>query len=267
MSIKDILLYLDDSSACLRRMDVALYLARSHAASVTGLSILTHDFYQPGKQRANEAMAANEAALHLRALAADVAVSLRSIESTVVGVSASELLICQARCSDLVIVGQESRRPTLASVMVKNLVQGAPCPVLVVPAKGAFPAAGKRVLVAWKNGREAARTLHDALPILRKAEQVTLLAVASGTAAGGVEQAEWDGILQYLSSHGIQARGELQPSTSAPLADTLLNYACEGGFDLLIMGALSGESGRDARLGAVASQILREMTVPVLMSH
>lgn len=267
MSIKDILLYLDDSSACLRRIDVALYLAQSHAASVAGLSILTHDFYQPRQQRTSTTMAANEATLRLKAQKADVPLNLRSIESTVEGVSASELLVCQARCSDLVIVGQESRRPTLASVVVKKLVQGAACPVLVVPAKKTFPTVGKRVLVAWKEGREAARTLHDALPLLKKAEQITLLAVASATPAGGGERTEWDGILRHLSSHGIQVLTELQPPTSAPLADILLNHACEGGFDLLIMGALSGESGRDVQLGTVASQILREMTVPVLMSH
>ena len=46
-----------------------------------------------------------------------------------------------------------------------------------------------------------------------------------------------------------------------------MNYACEGGYDLLVMGAYRPGSRRSSQLGTVAGQILREMTIPVLMSH
>jgi nucleotide-binding universal stress UspA family protein len=57
------------------------------------------------------------------------------------------------------------------------------------------------------------------------------------------------------------------PVTSATLADNLLNHACEGGYDLLVMGAFQPGARRGSQMGAVAGQILREMTIPVLMSH
>jgi len=76
-----------------------------------------------------------------------------------------------------------------------------------------------------------------------------------------------EGILEHLRHHGIQAITEMRPATSAPPADSLLNLAFEGGFDLLVMGAFYAASRRESQLGPVAAQILREMTVPVLMSH
>jgi nucleotide-binding universal stress UspA family protein len=264
MSIRDILLYLDDSPTCERRIDAALSLAQTHGAKVTGLYIVTYGYYQPHYLRAEEKIAAAGALLVAKAEAAAVAAGYRSIESSVVGVGVCELLIRSSHCSDLIVVGQESRRADRAAAVVEPLVTGGGRPVLIVPAAGAFSSVGTRVLVAWRNGREAARALHDALPILRRAEQVTLLAVASGDASN---QVQWEGIQEHLSCHGISARLEECPVTSATLADSLLNHACEGGYDLLVMGAYSQGSRRGSQLGKAAGQILREMTIPVLMSH
>jgi nucleotide-binding universal stress UspA family protein len=264
MSIKDILLYLDDTPACERRIDVALSLALAQGARVTGLSIVTHGYYQPHYLHAEEKIAASGALLGVKAQATGVEVCCRSIESSVVGVGTRELLIRVAHCSDLVVVGQESRRTARAEAIVEHLVAGGGRPVLVIPAAGAFSTVGNRVLVAWKNGREAARALHDALPILQRAELVTLLAVSSGEESG---HEQWEEIQEHLLHHGIRAKVEMRPVTSATLADSLLNHACEGGYDLLVMGAYQPGSRSGSQLGKVAGQTLREMTIPVLMSH
>lgn len=264
MSIKDILLYLDDSPACERRIDSALSLAQRQCARVTGLSVVTYGYYQPHYLRADEKLAAAGALLEAKAGTAGVEACHRSIESNVVGVGTRELLIRSSHCSDLIVVGQESRRLARDAAVVEHLVTGAGRPVLIIPAAGAFPAVGNRVLVAWKNGREAARALHDALPILQRAEQVTLLSVVSGDEPC---QDQWEEVQEHLKSHDIHPRTEVRPVTSATLADTLLNHASEGGYDLLVMGAYQPESRRGLQLGAAARQILREMTIPVLMSH
>jgi nucleotide-binding universal stress UspA family protein len=263
MSLKDILMYLDDSPACERGVDVAMSLARAHGARVMGLSIVTFGYYQPHYLRTEEKQAAAGALLETKAHAAGVVAGYRSVESSVVGVSARELLIRASHCSDLVVVGQESRKAARAEAVVEHLIMGGGRPVLVVPAAGVFLTVGTRVLVAWKNGREAARALHDALPILQQAEQVSLLTVDS---EDGSRQ-ERNEILDHLQQYNIKARSDLLPVTSATLADSLLNRACEGGYDLLVMGAYSPGSRKGSQLGRVANQILREMTIPVLMSH
>lgn len=264
MDIKDILLYLDDSPSCERRIDATLNLAQTQGARVTGLSIVTYDYYQPHHLHSEEKIAAVGALLEARAQRAGVAASCRKIESNVVGVSTRELLIHASHCSDLVVVGQESSRSKRTSAVVEHLITGSGRPVLVVPETGSFPAVGTHVLVAWKNGREAARTLHDALPILQRAEQVTLLTVTSGEEPGKQQCQE---IMEHLQHHGVKVRAEVHPVTSASLAESLLNHACEGGYDLLIMGAYYHGSRKGSLIGAAAAQILREMTIPVLMSH
>ncbi len=263
MSIKDILLYLDDSSDCEQRIEAALSLAKQQGGRVTGLSVVTYDYYQPHYLHADEKIAATGALLAVKAKSAGIEACHRSIESSIAGVGVRELLIRESHCSDLVVVGQESRRTARASAVVGSLVTGSGRPVLIVPEAGVFHSVGRHVLIAWRNGREATRALHDALPILQRAEQVTLIAVASGEEASR----EWEGILEHLKIHGVQARVEIQPVTSATLADSLLNRACDGGCDLLVMGALSPGFRNGLPFGKVAGQILREMTIPVLMSH
>ena len=57
-------------------------------------------------------------------------------------------------------------------------------PVLVVPKGSAFNSIGERVLVAWNNSREAARAVFDALPVLARAKDVTVLVVEEARQAG-----------------------------------------------------------------------------------
>lgn len=264
MSIIDMLLYLDNSSACEQRIDAAVLLAKQQGARLTGLSLVTFDYYQPHYLHTEENIAAVAALLTAKSAAAGITSRHRCIESRVAGVGVRELLVSASHCSDLVVVGQESRRTTRADGFIEHLVAGGGRPVLIIPAAGTFSTVGTHVLVAWRNGREAARALHDALPILKRAEQVTLLVVSSGEEAG---QDRWEDVLEHLQSHNILARLERQPVTSATLADSLLNRACDGGYDLLVMGAHSPGLRRGSQPGAVARQIFREMTIPVLMSH
>ena len=264
MSIKDILLYLDNSSNCEQRLDSALCLAKQQGARLTGLSLVTFDYYQPHYLHTEGNVAAAGALLAAKAAAAGVEARHRCIESRVAGVGVRELLVSASHCSDLVIVGQDSRRVSRADGFMEHLVAGGGRPVLIIPATGMFSCIGTRIMVAWRNGREAARAVHDALPIMERAEQVTLLAVSSGEEAG---QNRWEEVLDHLLNHGIRACLEQQPVTSASLAESLLNRACDGGYDLLVMGAHAPGLRRGSQLGAVARQILREMTIPVLMSH
>ncbi|MFM7420603.1 MAG: universal stress protein [Alphaproteobacteria bacterium] len=47
----------------------------------------------------------------------------------------------------------------------------------------------------------------------------------------------------------------------------LLNHASDIGADLLVMGAYGHSRLREFILGGVTRSLLREMTIPVLLSH
>ena len=53
-------------------------------------------------------------------------------------------------------------------------------PALVVPHVGVRALPPGRVMIAWDGSREAARAVHDALPLLRLAEDVVILIVDAG---------------------------------------------------------------------------------------
>src|SRR2546423_1716491 len=50
-------------------------------------------------------------------------------------------------------------------------------PTRVVPYAGRFTGPPRKILVAWNGSREACRAVNDAMPFLRAAQSVTVLAV------------------------------------------------------------------------------------------
>jgi nucleotide-binding universal stress UspA family protein len=83
-----------------------------------------------------------------------------------------------ARAADLIVVGgvKRDRANAYRSADVGELIVTAGRPVLVAPSSGG-ELVGKRVLVAWKETREARRATLDALPLLERADDVVVVAV------------------------------------------------------------------------------------------
>jgi hypothetical protein len=79
--------------------------------------------------------------------------------------------------------------------------------VLIVPHIGAATAPGRNVLVAWDGGREAARAVGDALPLLARAKQVHIVSYDAGQASASVDVSLSASRLRaWLQDHGIEAR-------------------------------------------------------------
>jgi hypothetical protein len=79
--------------------------------------------------------------------------------------------ILSARYTDLVVIGQAyPAGPSVESDFQEEVVLAAGRPVLVVPHAGKFSDVGRRAMVAWNGSREAARAVHDGMPLLADAE-------------------------------------------------------------------------------------------------
>jgi nucleotide-binding universal stress UspA family protein len=177
------------------------------------------------------------------------------------------VVICCRRV-DLAIFGQHHLDPApVPAGLVERVVAGAGRPVLVVPSIGSYAGTGRRVLVAWTGSREAARALHDALPLLERAEQVTVLSLrlpTSGAAESGLPPLD---VTDHLRAHGIQAAFDHWLVGDLSAVDAVLNRASDEGADLAVLGAfgLLGHGLLDAESGTTRA-ILETMTVPVLLS-
>jgi len=184
------------------------------------------------------------------------------------GAGDSADLVALLRAIDLVVFGQASpdhRVPT--GFRPEDIVVGCGRPVLVVPYAGTFDMVGRRVLVAWDGTREASRALHDALPLIGKAEAVTVMTVRGREASLAHDEHSLRRIVGHLGRHGIPARPEETPRGDMAISDVLLSRAADLDADLIVAGAYHHSQFREALLGGVSRELLDHMTVPVLMSH
>jgi len=281
MSLKDILVHLDGTPQSAMRLDIAVELARRHQAHLTGLFVV--DVVTPIMGAADAGSGAAIAGLieTMRgdALAtgarvegrfrealrrADIAGEWRLAE----GVTA-ELVPLHARYADLVVVGQadpEDGELSGAAVLSAAIFDSGR-PVLVIPHAGTFTTLGERVLIGWNAGREATRAVHDSLPLLVKAGSVTITSVNPRVGLGAHGEEPGADIARHLARHGVTVSIEHTAAPEIGAGDILLNRAADLSADLLVVGAYGHSRLREMLLGGVTRTLLRQMTLPVLLSH
>lgn len=278
---KDLLVVLDAGEDAPGRLELAAALAERFAAHLVGFyPIPSPDMprragyaelaalepvYREWRGRALEQAETLHAAFEHAARLRGISAEWRAVSG---GWDANPAL--HARYADLAILGQRDPgddematfRPRPERV---TLASGRP--ILVVPYAGRFSTVGSRVLVAWNAGREAARAIADAMPLLAAADAVTVLAIDPQPGPDGHGELPGADIALHLARHGVKAQIERTPSADVPVGEVLLSRAADLGVDLLVMGAYGHSRTRELLLGGATRTILASMTVPVLMSH
>jgi nucleotide-binding universal stress UspA family protein len=177
-----------------------------------------------------------------------------------------EILALHGRYADLLVLGQDDPESGNAGLL-EAVVFDSGRPVLAIPFAGSFKTIGKRVLVGWNASREASRALHDALPLIAKAETVTLFLANPTRGLDGHGEEPGADIARHMVRHGLKVEVAKVIADDVPDSALLLNHASDMGADLLVMGAYGHSRLREFILGGMTRSLLREMTVPVLLSH
>jgi len=275
MALKDILVVVDDAEAAAGRIAYAAALANHFDAHLTALFVATEPEIpayvlaqlpadaraiqaEEGERKAAEARGAFEQA------AAKAGLSSRSAWIQQDGMP-TEWTALLGRYADLIVAGQsDPEAPVAGMVEIAELVLSGGRPVLVVPYAFRQERLAEHVLIAWNGSREAARAVADAMPILEASARVSVLAVDPGSALGDAPGAD---IALHLARHDIAVEAAQMESQGLSPADILLNRAADLSVDMIVMGAYGRSRLREFVLGGVTRDILRHMTVPVLMSH
>jgi len=176
-------------------------------------------------------------------------------------------LVALIKTVDLMVCGQSSRGFTPTGFRPEDIITVCGRPILVTPYAGDIEMIGRRVLIAWDGTREASRALHDALPLLGRAEMVTVVTVRARESSFERQPPGLDRIVRHLERHGIKASAEPTLQGDLPVSDVLLSRAADLDADLIVAGAYHHSQFREALLGGVSRELLHHMTVPVLMSH
>jgi nucleotide-binding universal stress UspA family protein len=139
--------------------------------------------------------------------------------------------------------------------------------VLFVPYTGAEGPIGERVLIAWKDARESARAVADALPLLKDAKKVLAVAIADSEEELLKDLVTDKQIEGFLRRHEIEAQVKRIVAPDINAGELLLSHVADIGADLIVMGGYSRPRFTQLVWGGVSKLILNSMTVPVLMSH
>ncbi|MEF7612594.1 universal stress protein [Aquincola sp. MAHUQ-54] len=195
---------------------------------------------------------------------------LKSFEAVVDEADKAASLVRHAHCSDLTILTQaDPQSPGHRQVqeVVEQVVLHSARPTLLLPHVGTPGINGRRVLAAWDDSREAARALSDALPLLRRAEQVQVVGWNEERhEPDALLQSRLDAVQRWLAWQGVPAEVRVE-TTTIGVGDALLSRACDVGADLIVMGAYGHHRLAERILGGATLRLLGSMTVPVLMSH
>lgn len=172
----------------------------------------------------------------------------------------TEALLRHACGADLIVADRNVEgQPRETQVGAADLIMGAGVPVLTVPedARGAL----KNVLIGWKNTRETRRVLRDALPLLLKAEKVSLLRFS------GAPAPEMTEVVERLALHGVRAEPDVRTRAAESVAEDLLLAARDMDAGLIIAGGYGHSRFREWALGGVTQGLLTKADRRILFSH
>lgn len=280
MAYKTILVQVDDSKHIEPRIEIASRIAAKENAHLVGVAVTgvaqflyqsvavapdypdINAFLEVLQQRAEAALKRfEETARHLGA---------SSLEKRVVDEEAAVGIGAQARCCDLAVLGQidpDDHDSTVPADFPEYVVMNCGGPVLLVPYQNAGLPPGDKVMIAWNGSMEAGRAIHNAIPLLQKAQavEIAILNPASysddiiGTPPGADLKA-------YLARHAINA-GVITHKTDEDAGDALLALAKDSGADLIVMGCYGHSRVREILLGGATRSMMTSTTIPLLMSH
>ncbi|MGB8895692.1 MAG: universal stress protein [Pseudolabrys sp.] len=120
------------------------------------------------------------------------------------------------------------------------------------------------VLIAWNCSTEQARAIALAMPLLQKADRVTVLTVIGGT---GVPGPSADQLIRYLQRNEIVAEPMRVELDSRNTGGAILATAQSLGCDLLIKGAYTQSRLRQMIFGGATQHVMANAALPVLLAN
>jgi nucleotide-binding universal stress UspA family protein len=169
----------------------------------------------------------------------------------------SRFIMQEARAADIIVAGQDGE-DTLADPFAQanpsDLVMQTSRPLLVVPDSGNWLDL-RSILVGWKDTPEARRAIVDALPMLRKAKDVSVVEIVEDDVDRPTAISRLRDVVAWLSHHGVLATEQV-PGECGHAAVQLERIASEVGAGLIVAGAYGHSRLREWVLGGVTRRLV-----------
>jgi len=140
-------------------------------------------------------------------------------------------------------------------------------PVLVVPPRCKTVLPPKRIVLAWRPTREAARALHDAMPFLVRAEQVDVLVVNAAEGELGHGDEPGADVAAHLARHGVKANVVRRDAGARSVSAIILEHARESYAQMIVAGGYGHSRLREWAMGGVTRELSIAAPIPAFYSH
>jgi nucleotide-binding universal stress UspA family protein len=284
MPLQSILVHADLSRHAAVRIHAAALLAREHGAHLSGAAMLgvSRAIFPNGYQMRPGSLSAacfdpleENARLALQRFEAIAAEHGVPHDSRLVLDEADDGLARLSRFTDLVVLSQDDADESVSDHVLQMpdyVILNSPRPVLVIPRGDALPVTGwaRRILLAWDGSREAAAAMSAALPLLNRADAVTVAMLSSPALAPAECRAQQDDLAGFLGHHQVRPAMLVRDALADYGGDTghaLLAIAGELDADLLVMGCYGHSRLRELCLGGASRTVLAETRIPALLAH
>lgn len=150
--------------------------------------------------------------------------------------SMRDVLVQESRLFDLCVATRPYGYETTDTWSVESVLFGSGRASLLIPPGGVARFDPATVLVAWRNTREAVRAVSEAMPFLKRAENVSICIVGNDDMSGVERAAQGSDIARHLDRHGVKVQLNPVPQGRG-VSETLLEEAKLAGAELIVMGA------------------------------
>ena len=179
--------------------------------------------------------------------------------------SLRERVVHLAQVRDILIIDVYGPLQPPRKDLVDGALFGSGRPVVLVPQR-LLEFTADRIVVAWDATRSAARAVHDALPFLVRARDVTIVSVVDEktfpTSNSG------DLLCRYLARWKVDAKFSAINGETLNVGMALLTYAQRAEANLLVMGGFAHAFERELMLGSATRDIFgASLEFPVFLVH
>ena len=166
-----------------------------------------------------------------------------------------------SRVYNVVIISrpyQELQSASLSSIQTILFDGGRP--VMLIPMNKQIDI-GREVVISWNCTTESSRAVFAALPILKKANNVTILTVEKVITDGP----SGEQVSELLASHGIDAKPVTISGDEKKIGDAILDFSKSVDADLIVKGAYTQSRLREIIFGGATRHLMLRSEIPIYL--
>ncbi|MBU6462207.1 MAG: universal stress protein [Bradyrhizobium sp.] len=273
MTIRTVMVYVDAAQQAEEQVRVARDVANRFGASIIGVSALAI----PPPVVAEEVVIQATTADDVKRMKATL-VEKEDWFRKVVGMPKERtewrwdiagptmFLINEARAADLIVMkGWHRGADEFRFVDPAEAILRLGRPAIVVP-EHVSELKADRVVIGWKDTREARIAVLQALPFLARASEVTIVELCLSDEQDSARRRVED-VARYLSLRGAKCHTDVRVHTASADADHLVRLAKAADADLIVTGAYGHSRLGEWIFGGMTRGLLKDAPCCLMMSH